>query len=35
MSAGAWSDQQGTYTLRVTDLTAEDAHTAGTVALSV
>ena len=30
VSAGAWSDGEGTYTLRVTDLTAEDAPTAGT-----
>ena len=30
VSAGAWSDQEGAYTLSVTDLTAKDAHTAGT-----
>ena len=27
VSAGAWSDRTGTYTLRVTDLTVNDAHT--------
>ena len=30
VSAGAWRDFEGTYRLSVTDLTAEDAHTAGT-----
>ena len=30
VSAGAWGDLEGTYGLSVTDLTARDAHTAGT-----
>ena len=30
VSAGAWRDWEGTYRLSVADLTAEDAHTAGT-----